>query len=625
MSTVECTPLLDACTMRVYADNCFRVLGVPVDVSPRRLKRRSGDLQAAIEVGELEAEYTHALKPDPLPTPEAIRQAGRQLQDPVSRFVHEFFWFWPMEWGKSGSDEGLQALERGGAAEARRVWVPVLKNGDREHALIAKHNLAVLWHLSAMDGEMRILENGSENGSIPPDHREQTNSCWQHSFKHWESLCKDEIWWSFVTERVRKVEDPTLTTGFVRRFRDALPIGFDNINADIATELARQGDHKRARMHISIMEQTNQGDDDLEVNFRQIRKPLYDRIENAVKRATENLQSHKREGLARAVTLAQGAKEPLRLLAVLLKKHDPSEYAEAADQVAEAVLECLIAYGNETKDLRKSKAVLTNALKLACSPQLKQRIQGNIDTLDEMLKTGLFDLSEEDRQLVEDAQQAAGREDWDTAVDWLKLVCDHLGPKTPAQVKKNLSICLTNRGISKINQAMQLINMGMQEFQRMLERLTPAHGGGFLLPVCGMCGGQLFGTGTNSATISLPNGGTSLLCYPCVEKLKRLQERGRPNWQETAQLKAGATDLAEALRHDPSNEHARTNLAQANSILTQFGASAVTAPSAATPRKASSPSSRAKPGQAASVPRWIVWLVIIGILMIISALQRGCS
>lgn len=602
MSATDCEPLLDICTIRVYADNVFRILNAPVDVRPSRLKRHGDDLQAAIDMGTLEEEYPQFLRPHPLPTLESIRDAYHELQDSPRRFTYEFFWFWPMEPGKSASDEGLLALKTGGAKQAQAVWVAAEKNGTREGSLVARHNLAVLGHLMALAGEARILQGRHESNDIPQDHANHTNSYWQYAFKYWEALCPDETLWSLLADRIRTLGDPRLTTGFVKRFRETLPIAFDNINADIAVELARQGHYKRARMHISIMEQTNQGDDDLEVNFRRIRQPLHNRIDHAVKQATQDIQNHKKEGLTRAISLYAAAKEPLTLLAILLKKHDPSEYADAADQVAEAILVCQVAYGNETKDLRKSRSVLKNTMKLAHGATLKQRIQENIDTLDEMIKSGMFDLPEATRQMVEKANEAAGRQDLDGAIEHLKAALKIVGRDAPEQLRKNLAASLANRGIGKINRAMETMNAGMKDFQQALERLGRGYNeqdelfarrsglsvaafanarrqqsaglGGDDCAKCGQAVG-LFGGGV--ATVRLPTGGTAILCSGCAMQLQQLQERGKPSREAIASLKAGAKDLAEALQYDPASGHARKNLNEVNSILSKLGSAPVRA------------------------------------------------
>ncbi|MFQ5472987.1 MAG: hypothetical protein ACE5FA_08910, partial [Dehalococcoidia bacterium] len=96
MSTRQCDALFDNCGPEIYDRNAFRLLAADVDMKGRRVKSKEKDLQAALEVGELAEEYGGAFRPNPLPTREELSQAGHALTDPQIRFVHEFFWFWPL-------------------------------------------------------------------------------------------------------------------------------------------------------------------------------------------------------------------------------------------------------------------------------------------------------------------------------------------------------------------------------------------------------------------------------------------------------------------------------------------------------------------------------------------------
>ena len=282
-----------------------------------------------------------------------------------------------------------------------------------------------------------------------------------------------------------------------------------------------------------------------------------------MKQATQDIQNQKNEGFTRAVSLYNAAREPLSLLAVLLKKHDPSEYADAADRVAEGLLRCMVEYGNDTQDLRKCREVLQNTLTLAHGANLRERIQKNIDTLDEMINAGMFDLSDAARQMVQKANEAARVKNWDNAIDHLKSAMKLAGRKAPEQLGKNLSASFANRGIERVNRAMELVNAGMKEFQQALERLGR---GDRLWPslfdhLRGVLGEQCDGCGTldlnplagGGATVGLPTGRTARLCPRCAFRLQQLQERGKPSREAIALLTAGAKDLAEAVAYDPSN------------------------------------------------------------------------
>lgn len=57
--------------------------------------------------------------------------------------------------------------------------------------------------------------------------------------------------------------------------------------------------------------------------------------------------------------------------------------------------------------------------------------------------------------LFKEAEAAAGREDWDRAIEKLRAVLKKLGAQAPEQIRKNLATMLANRGISLANKAVQ--------------------------------------------------------------------------------------------------------------------------------------------------------------------------
>ena len=81
-----------------------------------------------------------------------------------------------------------------------------------------------------------------------------------------------------------------------------------------------------------------------------------------------------------------------------------------------------------------------------------------------------------------------------------------------------------------------------------------------------------------SATLRLASGITVTVCSACAVELQQLQEQSKPNQSDLAWLTSGAKDLAEALRYDPSNDHAKTNLDEVNKVLSQFGSARVRVP-----------------------------------------------
>lgn len=386
MSWNECKPLLEFCGTNMYNHNSFRLLGVDVDQTSRRLKRCLKDLQSAIEVDELADEYSSALRPIPLPSHEELSQAGQRLQDAQLRFIHEFFWFWPLEWGKSNTDKILKALKTRDITIAQKSWTKLAKKASGESSLIAKHNLAVLGHMLALDRERKLL-TAKNKTQLTQEQRKKVNAYWSFAFKYWEQLYGDDAFWALLENWALKKNDHRLTSEFVCSFRKALPIAFDNINADLAVEFCYREMHARAKDHIHIMQQTNQGEDDVEASLQRVTSPLHARVDWAIEQATLELTNNKTEGKARCLELFNTVKEILSVLETLLGRTNP-EYTETCDRVAENMLKCQIVYGNETEDWEGSIPLLEASHKIACGEVIRNRIQQNMDTLKNNVKLG---------------------------------------------------------------------------------------------------------------------------------------------------------------------------------------------------------------------------------------------
>jgi hypothetical protein len=375
MGIITCDILLDICGLNIYNRNAFRLLDADVDTKGRRIKRNEVELKAALEVGELAEEYCSIFRPNPLPTHEELSEAARVLSDVQQRFVHEFFWFWPLEWGKSVSDKALNLIKSHKVNEAKKLWTQIAKNGD-EASLVAKHNLAVLGHWLALDHERRMLASKG-NIEFTQEKRKELNAYWNFAFKNWESLCADKPFWSVQTDRISALNDPRLTTGFLHSFRQSLPIAFDNINADLAVAYCDRAMYIRAKDHVQIMKATNAGYDDVDTSLRRVTEPLHNRIDRAVDTATSQLHNNKTKGKERCIELFNTVRQILNVMRILLGK-ESQEFTETCERVANSMLQCQVAYGTETKDWKNLLSLLELTRKVARKTETLALIEQSI-------------------------------------------------------------------------------------------------------------------------------------------------------------------------------------------------------------------------------------------------------
>lgn len=371
----ECKALLDACTPLVYVHNAFRISGLAVDASARDIKRRIDDLKHAEELGDAEVEHTHSFALEPPPTLEHIREAAHRLQDPERRIIEEFFWFWPDEWGGGRADPSLTALLNGDKDTAFKMWSAALSNGNGASPVVAKHNLAVMYQLVALDSEKYALE-----GDLSPDQLQTIAKYWRTSFKWWEDLTTDEMFWSLVTDRIRMLDDPRLTTGFARRMRTTLPEALDKINAMLAVAFFEKGKIDLGRHHVTYMLETHQGLDDVPKTLAIVTKPLKTRVESSVEKARTAAQREPKRAAQSARDLLNAVAEPIKIIQMILPATD-HERIDLCDSVAETCLTCQIAFARDTKDWATSLQLLDSAKAYAASQETKARIEENRTTV----------------------------------------------------------------------------------------------------------------------------------------------------------------------------------------------------------------------------------------------------
>lgn len=404
----ECICLLDACTPQLYRQNAFRITGLLVDSSTREIKRRIDDLKNAAECGNAREEHSHAFALDPTPSIDLIREAAQQLQDPERRIVNEVFWFWPAKWGEGRSDQHLSALGNGDKDTAFKGWASALKNGPGSAAVIAKHNMAVMYHLVALDSEHLAVHN-----DLTSDQHQAIAKYWGFALKWWEDLTNDETFWSLIAERIRILDDPRLTTGFARRMRSTFPQALDRVNAMLALAFFEKGKHDLGRTHVTYMLQTHQGQDDVARTLAVVTAPLKARVVNAVESAREAAQRDPRKAAQSARDMLDAVAETLKIIRAILPAAN-HERIDLCDSVADACLTCQIAYARETRDWVTSTEILAAAEKIAESLETQTRIQDQRTLVKSAsLMDPLFKECEQTAKVVEkdpaDGEKAAQR------------------------------------------------------------------------------------------------------------------------------------------------------------------------------------------------------------------------
>lgn len=366
----ECKPLIDAATKDLFRKNAFRITGLSVDATTREVARHADKLKMLAELGQDPHTQSAAFPMKPPPSLDEIREAIQKLKDPEKRLVDEFFWFWPEEFGNGQSDPAIQALAKGDSAKAIEIWA-ARENGAVSSAT-AKHNLALVYHVCALD-----WENYSVKNTVEADRREKMTNYWKGAFSRWENLATNEHFWEQVVARIRQLNEPNLPTGFARRMRATLPEALDKINAELAVAFAESGKIELARLHIKFMRETNQGLDNVEKTAELVLTPARNRLKEQIQRARESAQQNPATAHEAARTLIEHAHPLLDVFDLFFGEQEHFQ-KELFDEAATTVVNCLVAYQRKTGDNQTFVKLLERALPLAESVEVRRRIEENI-------------------------------------------------------------------------------------------------------------------------------------------------------------------------------------------------------------------------------------------------------
>ncbi len=543
-----CEELLDLATTDLYRNNLFRVLAIPVNAGPADVRQRQKRLEMQRKLG-LSTETVSA-GPFPLtppPAAEAAAKAIERLNDPVARFLDEFFWFS----APAAGDAGLAALEAGNLVQARVLW-------KRQAAGAASdghgpHNLAVMEHLLALE---RTDQGASASAALAA----------------WRAALADDAFWNHVRSRVEALNDARLTTGFVRRLRDSLPRMLLLIFARQAVGAFEQGEAASATALLKVIRGSRYGAGNADDAIHEALKPLRSRISAAVAAAKGRWAKTPQHG-DRIVRELYQSVQPL------LAIHDGVADGDLArqgvhDEVGEAMNLAEIAYCKATNNWVEGEKLLVLAQQVAMGQRLRDQIAENIRIDQENAKSGndwcapgYWALQPAEVAELERARAQAEAGNYDAALEILLVMDKRIGPPVTRAAAYSMSV----KGIRKFNQALgeyQSVRPMVKKIMDKLPdtwRLPNPELPSYMMPPCLACGLSSY-----SSWVKFTHSGNNLfMCSSCSEKDDR-------NIAERKQILVAALQepmeyLALAARLDPQDPGIRRNREGIEKDAREFG------------------------------------------------------
>lgn len=336
----------------LYMRNPFNLLNLPIDATAKDIRRRREDVEAAFEAGTEAEVFRHILPVDDerkLPTLDAVHEAFDTLNDPEQRIAYSLFWFWVNQ------PDGSNPRIRGGKNDPNGVvtdaaiaeWENASLSPDAEESAIAKHNLAIYNHLMALMREAILLPlvNVVSIGQYVAD----TYGYWRKSIHRWNDIANNPDCWRYVSALIESLNDPRLDYRFARSLRDQFAFAFDQINVELAISFAKAGRDADAKRQVEYMKLSQPEADDVEGTFDDAFAGLQRQTETIVKAAREEADRNPKSGLTKVDEILERTKEPVQISRIVFEKGAPIRESIITTIFA-GVRNCMIAYGNETKD-----------------------------------------------------------------------------------------------------------------------------------------------------------------------------------------------------------------------------------------------------------------------------------
>ena len=362
--------LFELATPELYRRNAFRVLGLEVEAETGDARRKQKKLKRREALG-LTARTTGGYLPlKETPSQEDLQQAQQRIQDPVSRLVDEFFWFWKQD--EDDDDNALSLLREKKNQEAHKVF----QQREAEGNPTAIHNLAVLYHVTALD-----LEERAAREPLNEADRKTRDGCWKQCYPRWKQLLEDETTWQRVRSRISELDDPRLTHDLVSQIRESLEEVILLVSARLAVRAAEKNESAEATRHVGLMKSSGFSSDLITQALRRCLAPIEQRIRNLCRKAEEASDADPRVGLEQARGLLAAVVPSIRLIDQMLPADDPLREG-IHDEVAKRALQSLITYGNKTEEWSGAKAGMQQILdQLSPSPSMRQRVADNLKTV----------------------------------------------------------------------------------------------------------------------------------------------------------------------------------------------------------------------------------------------------
>ncbi len=271
-----------------YQNNAFRVMGLPADSSLKDITQRVNEIRVKVSLGinvSYEFDFDWMGKVDR--SEQNVINALQRLENPISRWKEEIFWFWiDTEADKSAVD----FLTRGDRQSAHKLWKSVIESNISENKKVsALVNQMILSHSSVIGREMDLrykedvytkgvctkcnmqfghgyrfcVECGNKLSEVIVENSPAKKRSIGLSETHWQNwrfainrismIAENEYFWERAKERAVKINDPRLSDGKMKEIRGGFLSDIASPNFRFLSQSLVSKDYERTKQHAALL------------------------------------------------------------------------------------------------------------------------------------------------------------------------------------------------------------------------------------------------------------------------------------------------------------------------------------------------------------------------------------
>lgn len=362
-----CEPLMNEASPSIYANNPFVFFHLPASASDRDIKKA---IQHYSLLHRTEPKVQSSKTEAALQAIDRLPEFELRLLNPETRLINEFFHFSTNTEAKTNLFNKIAIVVKGrDPVKSILLWMKLEK--AIRNPLVHLHDMAVLSHRLALCVEETPLED-----SIKQTLRE---FFWKKTYTLWNRCGQCEEVWNTLRERVRSYQDPRLTTGFVRRFRETLPTALYAIHWNLLIGYCKKKCQDDVQWHRDFLNASEVEPQVLENAFQFAGKLVIDRIEHFCSQLTANALSVG-DWSDRLESAYQQVLDSLQV-ARNIQPEDLPLRVKLLDEAAQSIFQYVMPLCNREENYRVVLQWLNAADSLAVSPLLRERICNNRDSI----------------------------------------------------------------------------------------------------------------------------------------------------------------------------------------------------------------------------------------------------